>query len=262
MRAMNGVALITGSSRGIGRGIALALARAGRHDVVINYAGNEAAAQECAGLCREAGGEKVRAEIVQGDVSVAADRTRMLEFVREKFGRLDVLVNNAGVAPLARADILDAGEESFDRLIAINLKGPYFLTQAAAKLMRDSAPLAGLPRAVVNVTSISAFTASVNRGDYCIAKAGLAMMTKLYAVRLAEFGIGVFEVQPGVIETDMTGPVKAKYNALFAGGLAPLNRWGTPEDIGQCVAAVALGHFPYSTGQVFNVDGGFHLRTI
>ena len=262
MRAMNGVALITGSSRGIGRGIALALARAGRHDVVINYAGNAAAAEECAEFCREAGGGKGRVEIVQGDVSVAADRARMVEFVREKFGRLDVLVNNAGVAPNVRADILDAGEESFDRLIAINLKGPYFLTQAAAKLMRDSAPLAGLPRAVVNVTSISAFTASVNRGDYCIAKAGLAMMTKLYAVRLAEFGIGVFEVQPGVIETDMTGPVKAKYDALFAAGLAPLNRWGTPEDIGQCVVAVALGHFPYSTGQVFNVDGGFHLRTI
>ena len=256
---MNGVALITGSSRGIGRGIALALARAGRHDVVINYAGNEAAAQECVALCRAAGG---RAEMVQGDVSVAADRARLLAFTMEKMGRLDVLVNNAGVAPTVRTDILDAGEESFDRLIAINLKGPYFLTQAAAKVMRATAPLAGLPRAVVNVTSISAFTASVNRGDYCIAKAGLAMMTKLYAVRLAEYGIGVFEVQPGVIATDMTGPVKAKYDALFAAGLAPLNRWGTPEDIGQCVAAVALGHFPYSTGQVFNVDGGFHLRTI
>ena len=262
MRAMNGVALITGSSRGIGRGIALALARAGRHDVVINYAGNEAAARDCVALCVAAGGEKVRAEMVQGDVSVPADRARLLAFTMEKMGRLDVLVNNAGVAPNVRADILDAGEESFDRLIAINLKGPYFLTQAAAKLMRATTPLAGLPRAVVNVTSISAFTASVNRGDYCIAKAGLAMMTKLYAVRLAEYGIGVFEVQPGVIETDMTGPVKAKYDALFAAGLAPLNRWGTPEDIGQCVAAVALGHFHYSTGQVFNVDGGFHLRTI
>ncbi len=262
MNGMNSVALITGSSRGIGRGIALTLARAGRHDLVINYAGNEAAACECAELCRAAGGGKVRAEIVQGDVSLSADRDRMIGFVREKFGRLDLLVNNAGVAPNVRADILDAGEESFDRLIAINLKGPYFLTQVAARLMRDSAPLPGLPRAVVNVTSISAFTASVNRGDYCIAKAGLAMMTKLYAIRLAEFGIGVFEIQPGVIETDMTGPVKAKYDALFAAGLAPLNRWGTPEDVGQCVAAVALGHFPYSTGQVFNVDGGFHLRTI
>ena len=260
---MNGVALITGSSRGIGRGIALALARAGRHDLVVNYAGNEAAARECAALCAEAaGGKKVRVEMVQADVSVAADRARLLAFTMEKYGRLDLLVNNAGVAPDVRADLLEAGEASFDRLIAINLKGPYFLTQAAAKLMRDAAPLAGLPRAVVNITSISAFTASVNRGDYCIAKAGLAMMTKLYAARLAEYGIGVYEVQPGVIATDMTGPVKAKYDALFASGLAPQNRWGTPEDIGQCVTAVALGHFPYSTGQVFHVDGGFHLRTL
>lgn len=259
---MNSVALITGSSRGIGRGIALSLARAGRHDLVVNYAGNEAAARECAELCHTASGGKARVEIVQGDVSLPADRERILAFTMAQYGRLDVLVNNAGVAPLVRADLLDAGEESFDRLIAINLKGPYFLTQAAAKLMRDGVPLAGLPRAVINVTSISAFTASVNRGDYCIAKAGLAMMTKLYAARLAEYGIGVFEVQPGVIETDMTGPVKAKYDALFAAGLAPLNRWGTPEDVGQCVTAVALGHFPYSTGQVFQVDGGFHLRTI
>lgn len=259
---MNGVALITGSSRGIGRGIALELASTCRYDIVINYARNEAAARECASLCRERTAEEARVEIVQADVSLAEDRAKMMQFVCGKFGRLDLLVNNAGVAPLARADLLDAGEESFDRLIAINLKGPYFLTQAAAKLMRDSSPLAGLPRAIVNVTSISAFTASVNRGDYCIAKAGLAMMTKLYAARLAEYGIGVFEVQPGVIETDMTGPVKAKYDALFAAGLAPLNRWGTPADIGRCVTAVALGHFPYSTGQIFNVDGGFHLRTL
>jgi NAD(P)-dependent dehydrogenase (short-subunit alcohol dehydrogenase family) len=257
---MNGVALITGSSRGIGRGIALALAGAGRHDLVINYAGNEAAAQECAVLCREGGAGRV--EIVQGDVSVAADRERMLAFTMAKYGRLDVLVNNAGVAPLERADLLETSEESFDRLVAINLKGPYFLTQAAAKRIRDSAPIAGLPRAVVNITSVSAFTASVNRGDYCISKAGLAMMTKLYAARLAEYGIGVFEVQPGIIATDMTGPVKAKYDALFAEGLAPQNRWGTPEDVGACVAAVALGHFPYSTGQVFHVDGGYHLRVL
>jgi NAD(P)-dependent dehydrogenase (short-subunit alcohol dehydrogenase family) len=259
---MNGVALITGSSRGIGRGIALALAREGRHDIAINYAGNESAAAECAALCRAAGGGKVRAEIVKGDISSAADRARMIDFVRRTFGRLDLLVNNAGIAPSVRADILEAGEESFDHVLGTNLKGPYFLTQRAAALMRESAALPDLPRAVVNITSISAFTASTNRGDYCIAKAGLAMMTKLFAVRLAEYGIGVFEVQPGVIETDMTGPVKAKYDALFAAGLAPLNRWGRPEDVGKCVAAVALGAFPYSTGQVFNVDGGFHLRTI
>ena len=223
---MKGVSLITGSSRGIGRGIALELARAGTHDLVINYAGNEAAAVECKGLCEEASKGAVRVEIFQGDISLAADRERMVRFVEERFGRLDLLVNNAGVAPKVRADMLEAGEESFDRLIEINLKGPYFLTQAAAKLMIASPALDGLPRAVVNITSISAFTASTNRGDYCIAKAGLSMMTKLYAARLAEYGIGVFEIQPGVIATDMTGPVKEKYDQLFAQGLAPINRWG------------------------------------
>ena len=259
---MNPVALITGSSRGIGRGIALSLARAGRHDLIINYAGNEDAAKECRAMCLAESDEKARVEIVQGDVSRAADRARMIEFVRAQFGRLDLLVNNAGVAPSVRADILDADEASFDRLIAINLKGPYFLTQAAARLMMESPPLGDTPRAIVNITSISAFTASVNRGDYCIAKAGLAMMTQLFAVRLAASGIGVFEIQPGVIATDMTGPVQAKYDALFAGGLAPINRWGQPDDVGKAVVAVALGHFPYSTGQVFQVDGGFHIRTL
>ena len=254
--------LITGASRGIGRGVALELARTGRFDLAINFAGNEGAARECQALCREASGGVGRVEIVQGDISLAADRAQMVEFVGERFGRLDVLVNNAGVAPNVRADLLEAGEESFDRLIGINLKGPYFLTQLAVGLMRKSAPLPGATKAVVNVSSISAFTVSTNRGDYCVAKAGIAMMTKLYAVRLAEYGINVYEVQPGVIETDMTGAVKEKYDRLFAEGLTPINRWGVPADIGKCVAAVALGHFPYSTGQVFNVDGGFHLRTL
>ncbi len=262
---MKAVSLITGSSRGIGRGIAIELAAAGTHHIVVNYAGNEAAALECQQLCQTAAansGADIRVEIVQGDVSSSADRARLIDFVREKFGRLDLLVNNAGVAPNVRADILEAGEESFDRLININLKGPYFLTQLAAKFMAESPALPESPRAVVSVTSISAFTASVNRGDYCIAKAGLAMMTKLYAARLAEFGISVFEIQPGVIATDMTGGVKEKYDKLFAEGLAPINRWGTPSDIGKCVVAVAKGLFPYSTGQVFNIDGGFHLHIL
>lgn len=261
---MNAVALITGSSRGIGRGIAIELARGATHDLVINYAGNEAAAKECRELCLEAVSVRrdIQVEIVQGDVSSREDRERMIGFVRERFGRLDLLVNNAGVAPDVRADLLEAGEESFDRLISINLKGPYFLTQLASKLIAESMPLPETPRAVVNVTSISAYTASTNRGDYCIAKAGLAMMTKLYAARLAEFGISVFEIQPGVIETDMTGPVKAKYDALFAQGLTPINRWGQPSDIGRTVVAIAHGLLPYSTGQVLNVDGGFHLRTL
>jgi NAD(P)-dependent dehydrogenase (short-subunit alcohol dehydrogenase family) len=259
---MNPAALITGSSRGIGRGIALALAKAGTHDLVINYAGNEAAANECRALCLEAGAGRIRVEICQGDISIAADRARLLDFVRSSFGRLDLLVNNAGVAPNVRADLLDAGEGSFDRLISINLKGPYFLTQAAAKWMIACPPLDGVSRAVVNITSISAYTASVNRGDYCIAKAGLAMMTKLFAARLAEFRIGVFEIRPGVIETDMTGPVKEKYDKLFAEGLAPINRWGRPDDIGRAVTAIASGAFPYSTGEVINVDGGYHLRVL
>ena len=259
---MNPAALLTGASRGIGRGIALALAKAGTHDLVNNYAGNEAAANECRALCLEAGAGRIRAEICQGDISLAADRSRILDFVKSTFGRLDLLVNNAGVAPNVRADLLDAGEESFDRLISINLKGPYFLTQAAAKWMIDCPPLADFPRAIVNITSISAYTASVNRGDYCIAKAGLAMMTKLFAARLAEYGIGVYEIRPGVIETDMTGAVKEKYDKLFAGGLTPINRWGRPDDIGRAVATLASGAFPYSTGEVLNVDGGFHLRVL
>ena len=254
--------LITGASRGIGRGVALELARTASFDLALNFAGNEAAARVCQDLCRDASKGNSRVEIIQGDISLAADRARMIEFVGQTFRRLDVLVNNAGVAPNVRADLLEAGEESFDRLIGINLKGPYFLTQLAAKLMKESPALPGAPKTVINVSSISAFTVSTNRGDYCVAKAGIAMMTKLYAVRLAEFGINVYEVQPGVIETDMTGAVKEKYDQLFANGLTPINRWGMPSDIGKCVTAVALGHFPYSTGQVFNVDGGFHLKTL
>jgi NAD(P)-dependent dehydrogenase (short-subunit alcohol dehydrogenase family) len=259
---VNPVALITGSSRGIGRGIALALAKAGTHDIVINFAGNEAAANECRALCLEAGAGRIRAEICQGDISLAADRARLLDFLKSAFGRLDLLVNNAGVAPNVRADLLDAGEESFDRLISINLKGPYFLTQAAARWMIECGPLGETSRSIVNGPSISAYTASVNRGDYCVAKAGLAMMTKLFAVRLAEYRIGVYEIRPGVIETDMTGAVKEKYDKLFAGGLTPINRWGRPDDIGRAVTAVASGAFPYSTGEVINVDGGFHLRVL
>ena len=256
------VALITGASRGIGRGIALELAALGTHDLVINFAGNAAAARDTQEACQGVAGASRRVEILQGDISQAADRERMVGFVRESFGRLDLLVNNAGVAPEVRADLLEASEASFDRLIGVNLKGPYFLTQRAAALMIASPAIPGGTRAVVNITSVSAFTASINRGDYCIAKAGLAMMTKLYAARLAGEGIGVFEIQPGVIATDMTGAVKEKYDRLFAEGLTPINRWGQPSDVGRAVAAVARGAFPYSTGQVIQVDGGFHLQIL
>lgn len=255
-------ALVTGASRGIGRGIAIELARAGCR-VAINYAGNVEAANEALTLVKQAGGDGFT---VQGDVSVAVDRERMVGEVLSKFGRIDLLVNNAGVAPKVRADILEAGEESFDRMYAINLKGPYFLTQLVANQMIKQQPDAeGFRGRIVTVTSISVYTASVNRGDYCVVKAGLAMMTKLFADRLANDGINVYEVRPGVIATDMTGPVKAKYDKLILQdqpGITPIRRWGKPEDIGRAVRAVMEDRFPYSTGQVFDIDGGFHLHRL
>ncbi|GDY12275.1 3-ketoacyl-ACP reductase [Planctomycetota bacterium] len=253
------VALVTGSSRGIGRGIALALGALGWR-VVVNYAGNRQAADECVALVAAAGGQAIA---VQGDVGEAGDRHRLVAESVAWGGRIDLLVNNAGVAPAVRADVLDAGEESFDRLIRINLKGPYFLTQAVAKVMIGQAPdVSGSRGQIITVSSISAYTASVNRGDYCVSKAGLGMLTKVFAARLADHGIRVYEIRPGVILTDMTGPVKAKYDALIADGLTPIKRWGDPADIGRAVAAIASGDLPFSTGEVINVDGGFHLHTL
>jgi len=255
------VSLVTGAGRGIGRGIAIELAKLG-HAIVINYAGNAGAAQECQRLVQEAGGDSIT---VQADVARSDDRERLVQETLGAYGRIDMLVNNAGVAPNVRADLLEAGEESFDRLIGINLKGPYFLTQRVANQMIEqvkSGDQSTLKPRIVNITSISAFTASVNRGDYCVAKAGLAMMTKLFAARLAEYNINVYEIQPGVIETDMTEGVKEKYDAMIAQGVWPIKRWGMPEDIGRAVTAIARGDFPFSTGEVFNVDGGFHLRTL
>jgi 3-oxoacyl-[acyl-carrier protein] reductase len=264
---MNSVALITGASRGIGRGIALELARLGC-DLVVNYAGNRAAAEATAADCvaqAASTGKAIRAEICQADISQSAHRHQLIQFAKTQFGRLDLLVNNAGVAPNVRADILEAGEESFDRLININVKGPYFLTQLAARWMieqvKSAAPDAPRPK-IVTISSISAYTASVNRGDYCVAKAALAMLTPLFAARLAEFGINVYEIRPGIIATDMTGPVKEKYDKLIADGLTPIPRWGQPGDVGKAVAAIAQGLLPFSTGEVINVDGGFHLRRL
>lgn len=269
---MNPVALITGASRGLGRGVALELAKVG-HDLVLNFASNRAAAERTAADClaaAEAAGRSIRAEICQADISVSADRERLIQFARTAFGRLDLLVNNAGVAPSVRADLLEAGEESFDRLMRINVKGPYFLTQLAAKWMIDQAKAAAAgpegaterKRKIVTISSISAYTASVNRGDYCVAKAALSMLTPLYAARLAEHGINVYEIRPGIIATDMTAPVKDRYDSLIGAGLTPIRRWGTPEDVGKAVAAIALDLLPFSTGEVINVDGGFHLRTL
>lgn len=273
MPRMNPVALITGASRGIGRGIALELAKLG-HDLVLNFAANAEAARATAADCLAAAravGKTIRAETCQADISRAADRQRLMEFTRATFGRLDLLVNNAGVAPSVRADILEAGEESFDRLIAVNVKGPYFLTQLAARWMIEQVEAARRggsgaggayrPR-IVTISSISAYTASTSRGDYCVSKAALSMLTPLFAARLAEHGIHVYEIRPGIIATDMTGPVREKYDRLIAEGLTPIRRWGTPEDVGRAVAAIAQHLLPFSTGEVINVDGGFHLRRL
>ena len=258
------VALVTGASRGIGRGIAIELARIGC-DVMINYVSNVAAAEEARHETLEAGGGKVRVAICQADVSELNDHRRLLDTTRNEFGRLDFLVNNAGVAPSQRVDLLEATEESFDRLLKINLKGPYFLSQAAARWMieqKHSNSIADYSPAIINITSVSAFAASPERGDYCVSKAALAMMTKLYAIRLADEGINVYEIRPGVITTDMTSKVKDKYDRMIEEGLTPIKRWGTTEDVGRAVAAIASGSLPFSTGEVINVDGGFHLRRL
>jgi 3-oxoacyl-[acyl-carrier protein] reductase len=259
--------LITGGSRGIGRGIALKLAELG-YDLIINYAGNQAAAQSTAMACRALAlnnDRHIRADIVQADISKTADRQRLISFAQSQFERLDLLVNNAGIAPELRADILGATEESFDRLLAVNLKGPYFVTQLAARWMVEqvTAPdFTGNRPKIITITSVSAYAASVNRGDYCIAKAGLAMLTPLFATRLAEFGINVYEIRPGIIATDMTSGVKEKYDQMIAQGLTPLPRWGSPDDVARAVVAIAQDLLPFSTGEVLNVDGGFHLRRL
>jgi NAD(P)-dependent dehydrogenase (short-subunit alcohol dehydrogenase family) len=264
---VNPVALITGASRGIGRGIAFELAVLG-WDLVVNFVANEAAAQQTAQQCSsqaKENGKSIRAEICQADIGSTSDRKKLIDFTKSRFGRLNLLVNNAGVAPEVRQDILEASEESFDRLMRLNVKGPYFLTQLAANWMiqqrKAGKPSPFTPK-IITISSVSAYTASTNRGEYCIAKAALSMLTPLFAARLAEHGINVYEIRPGIIATDMTQPVKAKYDELIAKGLTPIKRWGTPEDIGKAVAAIANDSFPFSTGEVINVDGGFHIRTL
>ncbi len=258
--------MVTGSSRGIGRGIALSLAEAG-FSVMVNYVGNAAGAAETARLCEaraQANGfGDVRAIPVQADIGETAGRKHLVEQTRSCFGRIDLLVNNAGISSIGRADILEATEAAFDRLMAVNLKGPYFLTQAVANWMiaereRDSSRR---PK-IITISSVSRYAASVNRGDYCLAKAALGMMTKLYAVRLADYGIGVYEICPGIITSDMTAPVREQYDRRIAEGLTPIRRWGQPSDIGRAAAAIANDQFSFSTGEVFNVDGGFHLRQL
>jgi NAD(P)-dependent dehydrogenase (short-subunit alcohol dehydrogenase family) len=200
---------------------------------------------------------------VVGEVTKAGDRTAALDKIKAKFGRLDVLVNNAGVAPKVRADVLEMGEESYDRVMTINLKGPFFLTQAVAKWMIEQHGAAPDKwRCIVNVSSMSAYVASPSRGEYCLSKAGVSMATKLWAARLAEYGVGVYEIQPGIIKTDMTKVVTERYDKLIAEGITPIKRWGLPEDIARAVAACVRGDLGFSTGEVINVDGGFHLRIL
>jgi len=253
------VALVTGASRGIGRGIAVALASKNWR-VAVNYHQDLAAAREAQGQIATAGG---LAALIQADVASSEDRRRLVDQTLEHFGRIDLLVNNAGIGPGQRVDLLELGEDSYERVMAVNLKGPFFLTQQVARRM-IALLQAGTIQApkIVNIGSLSAYTASVARGEYCISKAGLAMMTALFAARLAEYGIGVYEIRPGIVATDMTQGVQEKYDRLIDAGATPLRRWGKPEDVGKAVLAIAEGFLPYSTGEVINVDGGFHLRRL
>lgn len=250
---MKRVALITGGARGIGFGVAQCLADEGFDLTVCGVREQDAAEQSLAEL-RRRGAEVL---YVRADVADADARGRLVEAARQRFGRLHVLVNNAGIAPKTRADILEATEESFEHVMRINLQGPYFLTQACANWMieqkRSDPDWQGC---IVNISSVSATVASVQRGEYCISKAGIGMATQLWAARLGEFDIPVFEVRPGIIQTDMTAGVREKYDKLLAEGLAIQRRWGTPEDVGKAVAALARGDLTYSTGQIIMVDGG------
>jgi len=253
------VALVTGGSRGIGRGICLELAKLG-YFVVVNYRSNLEAAETTREMIEKAGGQ---ADLCQGNVAEPAHRDLIIDFVMDNCGRIDLLVNNAGIAPAERRDILETTEASFDRVLAVNLKGPYFLTQRVGKLMIGLLQAGTIEKAqIVNISSISAYAVSTNRGEYCISKAAVSMMTQLFAARLAEYGIGVYEVRPGITATDMTAGVKEKYDKLIKEGLTPIHRWGRPEDVGKAVAMIARGDLPFSTGEVINVDGGFHIRIL
>jgi len=256
---MKKVALITGGSRGIGLGIAGHLARQG-FDLAINGVRSAEAVAEPIGQLRELGADVL---YCRGDVSSREDRINMLAAITNHFGRLHVLVNNAGVAPKERRDILEATEESFEYVLSTNLQGPYFLTQKVANWMIDQGRKRNdFTGCIINISSISATVASVNRGEYCIAKAGVSMATQLFAARLGEYGIPVYEVRPGIIKTDMTAGVTEKYDRLIDGGLTVQQRWGYPDDVGKAVAALARGDFPYSTGQVILVDGGLTLSRL
>ncbi len=253
------VAIITGSSRGIGRSIAINLGRQG-YRVVVNFANSQGAADEVVAEIEQAGSSAIA---VRGNVRLEVDRERLIDECLGNFGRLDVLVNNAGITSPGRLDLLEATAENWDTVLETNLKGPFFLAQRAAHEMISLVGQAKLETGyIVNISSISAYAVSANRADYCIAKAGMQMMTSLFAERLAEEKILVYEICPGVIDSDMTAPVKEKYDRLIADGLSPIRRWGQGEDVATAVNSLVSGGFPFCTGQRINVDGGFHIRRL
>jgi NAD(P)-dependent dehydrogenase (short-subunit alcohol dehydrogenase family) len=256
------VALVTGAGQGIGRGIALQLAEDGYHVVVndIVTGTTEQGAEEVKTTIESNGG---LASVCQADISSTDDRRSMMEFVDQHFGRLDLLVNNAGVAPKERLDLLEASEQSWDRLMSINLKGPYFLTQLVARRMIDWQDEGAIKQGrIVFISSISAYTSSTGRGDYCVSKAGLSMAVKLFADRLGEHDIPVIEIRPGIISTPMTSAVTEKYDKLIAEGLLPTRRWGEPADVARVVSAIGRGDLDYSTGESIEVGGGFGIRRL
>jgi 3-oxoacyl-[acyl-carrier protein] reductase len=253
---MKKVALVTGGSRGIGYGIVRQLAAQG-FDIAMNGVRDEKAVATEMETIRQAGADVL---YCRGDISSGEDREKILRRIRDHFGRLNILVNNAGIAPRERCDILESSEKSFEEVISTNLRGTYFLTQAAANWMiRQKQTDREFTAFIINITSISSTVASVNRGEYCISKAGLSMATQLFATRLGEYNIPVYEVRPGIISTDMTEGVKDKYTRLIEGGLCVQKRWGLPEDVGKVVGALVAGSFSYSTGQVIMVDGGMTI---
>ena len=259
MSSNSPVALVTGASRGIGRAIAIELASAG-YDIVVNFVSQAEAAEETAVLIAEQGRETL---LAQADISSTDDRASMIEETRSRFGRIDVLVNNAALAPRERVDLLESSEEHYDRTLDVNLKGPFFLTQSIASWMiEERLADPGRKLYIVNISSLSEYTSSVLRGDYCLAKAGLGMLTSLFADRLGEHNIPVNEIRPGIIATDMTAGAKEKYDKLFAEGLTPFKRWGQPEDVARAVRALVGGDFDFATGSAIDLDGGFHLHRL
>lgn len=255
------VALVTGGSRGIGRAISLELAASG-YALLINFNENLDAAEETRHNIERLGAP---VDICQADITAKSHRDLLVDFTMERFGRIDLFINNAGRAPSVRKDILETQEESFDTILDANLRAPYFLTQRVAREMIGLIESKSIDGAsIVFITSLRSYTAAKNYGEYCISKAGLSMVSTLFAARLAEHGINVYEISPGIIETDMTSTksVRDHYNAKLAAGMTPINRWGKPEEVAKAVGAIARGDFPFTTGSVFHVDGGWHLREL